>query len=972
MSFLKQVLIMLFIGSVNLIAQDDPRLVVNDAIACSTNTVSVAVTTEGFVNVIDIVFNLDWNTDSLELIDVIYPQQDDLPLGYQYNEAINKFSFSSTDLISSPLSDTTTLMDGDTLLILHFNVRARSAEQVIQSTFFSALFSLMLFNDSGTLAETDITIVPGVVSIETSCEPEHQSEPNLYIGSVAACKGDTIKIPVTVDNFARVIDMIFSLDWNADSLKFIEVDYPQGDNLPINYQVNDQLGKYLFASTDLINSPINDTTTLRNGDTLLCLRFEVLAETTSQTVQSTFTPGLFNLILYESMGELEELDITINPGTVTLNSEVINFTVQPDTISCEHPQAELLAVSENQGTTFTWYQNGALVAEGAEFLTNDSGVFNVVAENEAACQSESQVEVSIDTIMAQPQVQGGVITCRVDSVQLNAIDLQVNYSYSWRNTSNVLSNGPTHSVTEPGLYNLVSINTDNGCRDTSFITVDIDTIPPEIELMTGEITCSQLSVPLAFSSATPNLLSTWRTNGGVPLPTPTAQNPGVYSVIITNPINGCTILDSVLVRRNQTPPAYSVSEQGQVILNCRQTEETISVDYEGDYSIAWSDEPGTITATNDSILITAPGEVLLIVTNNDNGCKDSTRLSVIAETQPPAVNIVAPVTFNCNLGTAFVEIMGSNTSSYEWSHLNGGTVAAVTSDSFLVVLPGRLILKTTDNLTGCQRSDTIVINSASDQLAFSGLIIDPGSCNSTMDASLMLGEGRGGTGPYTYTFEGQNYLPFQIIEDLAPGSYELTINDSGNCSKDTVLVLEPAEELQFSIIGNNQTVALGETIEMSLSGGFNPDFTYTIDWMTSDTTCTGCETFSLNPQQTDDFTVNIFRSDGCSQVLSGGYIVDRRPDIYLPTAFSPNGDGINDNLIPLYGPQVEKITEFLIYDRWGKECYRFSTQRGFYPEGWNGIHNGKSSPPGAYVAIVTFRLSDGTPYTLSQSFNLLR
>lgn len=65
-------------------------------------------------------------------------------------------------------------------------------------------------------------------------------------------------------------------------------------------------------------------------------------------------------------------------------------------------------------------------------------------------------------------------------------------------------------------------------------------------------------------------------------------------------------------------------------------------------------------------------------------------------------------------------------------------------------------------------------------------------------------------------------------------------------------------------------------------------------------------------------------------------------DIYIPNAFSPNGDGINDFFYPLYDRNVQEIT-VEIFDRWGALVHTISS------EPWNGTSSGKELPNGVYA-----------------------
>ncbi|WP_368671329.1 gliding motility-associated C-terminal domain-containing protein, partial [Marinobacterium sedimentorum] len=68
------------------------------------------------------------------------------------------------------------------------------------------------------------------------------------------------------------------------------------------------------------------------------------------------------------------------------------------------------------------------------------------------------------------------------------------------------------------------------------------------------------------------------------------------------------------------------------------------------------------------------------------------------------------------------------------------------------------------------------------------------------------------------------------------------------------------------------------------------------------------------------------------------------PRYYLPTAFSPNGDGLNDHLILYLGPGSERIETLELYDRWGQLVWSYGPDS----DSWDGRINGRPASPGVY------------------------
>jgi gliding motility-associated-like protein len=95
------------------------------------------------------------------------------------------------------------------------------------------------------------------------------------------------------------------------------------------------------------------------------------------------------------------------------------------------------------------------------------------------------------------------------------------------------------------------------------------------------------------------------------------------------------------------------------------------------------------------------------------------------------------------------------------------------------------------------------------------------------------------------------------------------------------------------------------------------------------------------------YTVTAYTIEGCSGKDDIRVRFIAGPDIYIPTGFTPNGDGTNDVFRPLPVGIVE-LEFFRVYDRWGKLMY--STNQ--YMKGWDGNYNGEPAAIGSYVWVV--------------------
>jgi len=80
-------------------------------------------------------------------------------------------------------------------------------------------------------------------------------------------------------------------------------------------------------------------------------------------------------------------------------------------------------------------------------------------------------------------------------------------------------------------------------------------------------------------------------------------------------------------------------------------------------------------------------------------------------------------------------------------------------------------------------------------------------------------------------------------------------------------------------------------------------------------------------------------------------------DYYVPTAFSPNGDGLNDEMEFYFNSDFEFIGDLYLYDRWGNLLHQYlEIKNGDVPR-WDGILNGKKMNPAVFVWMFKYRIS---------------
>ncbi|QHS62962.1 T9SS type B sorting domain-containing protein [Chitinophaga agri] len=120
----------------------------------------------------------------------------------------------------------------------------------------------------------------------------------------------------------------------------------------------------------------------------------------------------------------------------------------------------------------------------------------------------------------------------------------------------------------------------------------------------------------------------------------------------------------------------------------------------------------------------------------------------------------------------------------------------------------------------------------------------------------------------------------------------------------------------------------------------------------------------LKPQTSVTLLV---KATGCEDKVSQAVTGKTLPDgIYIPSGFTPNGDGKNDTW-QVYGAIVREI-HFMVFNQWGEKIFESNNQN----LGWDGSYQGKAQPSGVYIYICKLRLADGTSIERKGTLNLLR
>jgi gliding motility-associated-like protein len=269
-------------------------------------------------------------------------------------------------------------------------------------------------------------------------------------------------------------------------------------------------------------------------------------------------------------------------------------------------------------------------------------------------------------------------------------------------------------------------------------------------------------------------------------------------------------------------------------------------------------------------------------------------------------------------GTAAIHLYGGKPPyTIRWN-INNVALPPLNADtSFLPSLPRFTNYVIIGNTNGCL-DDTIPFTINEPDTINTIITTSSTACRVAQNGAIKV-DVVGGTQPYTY-FWAETLKNTQGMKDIMEGTYHVTITDANNCIYDTLgvigwdsdFVVTATPDFVFDSAANS---------DMWVTVSKNRDFTY--KWSNSEYLLD--EDTKQNVRLKELFFPQEFRVDVLDQYGCTGFdsvYVDVTPNIFTPSAFSPNGDKINDTLTFAFSNYNISNFEIRIYDRWGTVVFQ--------------------------------------------------
>jgi len=673
----------------------------------------------------------------------------------------------------------------------------------------------------------------------------------------------------------------------------------------------------------------------------------------------------------------------------TLYTDEIQLALQDTVIECD--KVYVIADAKNQGADIKWSHG----PDERFVILEDTGTYWVYATY--GCDTtRDTITVKLEHIPKVPVFGNDTIFCdKFTPRTLDAKNDTIRRAYRWHDGDT----NQTYYADKPGKY-WVDVITPNCGTKTDTITFTLKQ-SPDIQLLGDTTLCDSAVFTLDAGYISDDMVYRWNTDDSVQ--SIGIRDTGTYWVTMENHCGKDSASTHISLRATPTVdlPADSIF--------CDDVDITLTVgDATNDETYLWTDWARTVSyGIGNSIQRLNDDDVRIKIENHCGIAEDSMRLSIIGT---PVYGTWDTI-YACDQVDELLAVKDPQTYySYSWTDRSAQSTYQVNSPGYYRVLISNKC--GTDSMSWTVMDKYTPVLSLPNDSSYCNSIATVLNADINDDEATYLWQDGSSASTYNLNAAGlyrvlianrcgsiEDSVRFKVISnpdvDLAdervfcgavtPVTLQVGMIDneeaylwtSGSTMNEEtfdsegvhgIVITNKCGSAEDSIrfrVSHYPVVDLG--MDTILCGNFaltldagNPGATYI--WEP-----TGEVSQKIIAKEQTIYSVRVINEDGCESSDDFEIGSDCISTYYVPSAFSPNGDNLND----LFLPELVNYEDYemLIMNRWGEIIFRTNNAL----EGWDGNYLGKEAPPGVYVYSMRFVTTENGEYvTVSGALNLLR
>jgi len=435
-----------------------------------------------------------------------------------------------------------------------------------------------------------------------------------------------------------------------------------------------------------------------------------------------------------------------------------------------------------------------------------------------------------------------------------------------------------------------------------------------------------VGLPSSYQAFAPDIVENWTLNFGDGSPAVTAfdtaemigthayVNPGTYTVTV----HAVYVCGDTTMTTTITIYAFPVVNLGRDTSVCTASSLMLNAQNPG-MQYEWS-----TGASTQQITVTTNGKYYVLVDNNGCAATDTINVAFLHIT-PFSLGNDTTICGGQQLILQAVNVMPGSSIAWSNGSSNVNFITVVSTNKYYA------------NVTtqGCLLSDTVsvIVTPVPIPVAFGPDVILCTGTPETLDA---------GNPGFSYLWSTQQTT--EKISVTQNGLYWVKVYIS-SCIEysDTIkITFDPGPSVSLP---STVYFCQDEQKYVNLYGGLAKSYLWSPTNETTD---------SIHATQTGTYTLTALDSNSCKTVTSTQVTAYCQTQLFVPKAFSPNGDGIND-LFVIYGENIEQF-EIDIFDKWGELIFVSHS----LSDSWDGTYKGKRVQVDVYTWKITYSSINGT------------
>ena len=664
------------------------------------------------------------------------------------------------------------------------------------------------------------------------------------------------------------------------------------------------------------------------------------------------SPGFYTLVVSDNdngCSASETVEVTENIDSPNANAG------NDETLTCDLDNVTLQGTGNGaMNLSYEWQNsNGDSIGNDVNLIIDQAGLYTfIVINNDNGCIATDTAEVLLDAnVPVADAGENGLLTCEITELTLDGSNSSGgSLVFEWQDENgNTISDQQTTDVSNPGIYTLFVTDLDNGCSSSASVEITEDVLAPNADAgQNSLLNCiiDEVLLDGGNSSGGSNLSYEWQNSSMDIIGTEDSvivSETDVYILILTNLDNGCTASDMVEVDADYDAPISNAGPEG--LLTCNETEVILdgSASAGSDtLTFEWFDENNNSIGNDTTLNVNIPGNYILVVTDQNNGCTESSNVIVNEDVSSPSADAGENTSLTCDITEVTLTGSGSGNPggvSFEWQDTSGNVIGM--NASILVDETGIYTLIVTDNDNGCTATSLVEVTpDVNIPLA------DAGAGNTLTCAIIEVpldGSNSSSGANYSYEWQDETGTPFsndQNTTTISSGTYTLIVTDNNNgcTSASSVEIFE--DYVSPTADAGQDGILTCDITEITLDGSNSNGTDLSYEWLNESNQAVGNQSV-VQVSETGQYTLVVTEiANGCTSTSQ----VTVTPDDNLPTPVALP-DGIltcGNTSVQIDGSSSTSVSGNLSFE-WQDEFGNFISND----------ENIDVIDPGNYVLIIT-------------------